>query len=218
MKSIKRIIGLLFLGLVLSSSNMNAQQEGFIGEIKMFGGTFAPRGWAFCDGQLLAISSNTALFSILGCQYGGDCRTTFALPDFRGRAAISAGRGPGLQNYPQASRGGSEFTTLTQAQLPSHNHIAAVSGGNTNLLLSTDNAVNEVPQPGDVPAVVNFPGSLGAQRVKAYGPPSNTVNGQSVGGNVTIGSTGGSQQVDKRQPFLTVRYIICLQGVFPSRS
>lgn len=217
MNSIKKIIGLLFVCFFLSSAPVKAQ-EGFIGEIRMFAGTFPPRTWAFCEGQLLSISQNQALFSIIGCQYGGDCRTTFALPDLRGRVAISAGRGPGLQNYAQASRGGSEYTILTQAQLPSHSHSASMSGGSANLLLSTDAATRNIPQAGDVPAAPQFGSGLSAQKVKAYGSANNTVNGQALGGNIAVGFTGGSQQVDKRQPYLAVRYIICLQGVFPSRN
>jgi len=96
--------------------------EPFIGEISMFGGNFAPRNWAFCDGQLLAISQNTALFSLLGTIYGGDGRTTFALPDLRGRVPIHSGNGPGLSNYRVGQKGGTETVTLNVTQIPSHNH------------------------------------------------------------------------------------------------
>ena len=99
------------------------QSDPFIAEIIMFGGNFAPRGWAFCDGQLLPISQNTALFSILGTTYGGDGRTTFALPDLRGRTAIHPGTGPGLSNRRLGESGGSETNTMTIGQMPSHNHI-----------------------------------------------------------------------------------------------
>ncbi|MFY1113097.1 MAG: tail fiber protein, partial [Methanosarcinaceae archaeon] len=96
--------------------------EPFIGEIRMFAGNFAPRGWAFCDGQLLPISQNTALFSILGTTYGGDGRTTFGLPDLRGRVPVHAGSGPGLSTVRLGDTGGAETVTLSQAQMPSHNH------------------------------------------------------------------------------------------------
>ncbi|PSN11862.1 phage tail protein, partial [filamentous cyanobacterium CCT1] len=92
----------------------------FVGEIRMFAGNFAPRGWAFCNGQLIAISQNTALFSLLGTLYGGDGRTTFALPDLRGRTPIHAGQGAGLSDYPLGSRGGVEQVALTTEQLPAH--------------------------------------------------------------------------------------------------
>ena len=101
-------------------SSMSA--EPFIGEISMFAGNFAPRGWAFCEGQLLPIAQNQSLFSILGTTYGGDGRTTFGLPDMRGRVSIHPGTGPGLTNYRLGNKGGSETTTLTTNQLPSHNH------------------------------------------------------------------------------------------------
>ncbi len=102
-------------------------QEPFVAQISLFGGNFAPRGWAFCDGQLLAISQNTALFSLLGTTYGGDGRTTFALPDMRGRALLHAGGGPGLTFRGLGDKSGAEEITLTVQQMPSHNHGASVS-------------------------------------------------------------------------------------------
>ena len=101
--------------------------EPFIGEISMVAFTFAPRGWAFCDGQLLAISQNTALFSLIGTTYGGDGRTTFALPDLRGRVPLHMGNGPGLTSRPEGQKGGSETVTLTVSQMPAHNHQANAS-------------------------------------------------------------------------------------------
>ncbi|MFY7671342.1 phage tail protein [Tenacibaculum sp. MEBiC06402] len=184
----------------------------------MFAGNFAPRGWAFCDGQLLPISQYSALFSILGTTYGGDGRTTFALPDFRSRTPIHEGTGPGLPTYRLGQKVGSYYNILTVAQLPSHTHVLIPGATGNNLQLSTDNGTREIPQAGDVPSVANFPGSLGAQRVKAYGPPVNTVNGQALGGSFTVGNTGGSQQVNNMQPSIAINYIICMQGLFPSRS
>src|SRR3954468_23228168 len=96
--------------------------EPFLGEIRMFGGNFAPRGWAFCNGQILSIAQNTALFSLLGTTYGGNGQTTFGLPDLRGRVAVSAGQGPGLSNYSLGELAGSESVTLTSANMPAHNH------------------------------------------------------------------------------------------------
>ncbi|WP_442265455.1 phage tail protein [Tenacibaculum sp. ZS6-P6] len=220
MNSTKKIIGLLFIVFSLSGSIKAEAQEAYLGEIRMFAGNFAPRGWAFCDGQLLAISSNNALFSLLGTMYGGDGRTTFALPDLRGRVPMSAGLHPGSSyNYRVGQRGGIESPTLSTLQMPQHNHTASVSGGGGNILLSTDSAQRSTPQAGDVPASAQFGSGLSATQVKAYGPPTNTVNGQTVsGGNVTIGFTGASQPYENRQPYTIVRYIICLQGVYPSRS
>ncbi len=191
--------------------------EPFIGQIVMFAGNFAPRSWAFCDGQLLAISSNTALFSILGTTYGGDGRTTFALPDLRGRAPIAPGHGPGLSDYRLGQRGGLESVTLSLAQMPSHNHIAS-GGATSNVKLSTDDAVRTTPQAGDVPAVGNFTSGIATEKVKSFGPANNTVDGQSITSGITIGNNGGSQFHENRPPFLAVNYIIALQGTYPSRN
>ena len=195
--------------------------EPFIGEIVMFGGNFAPRGWAFCDGQLLAISQNTALFSILGTTYGGDGRTTFALPDLRGRAPIGPRNGPGLSDYRLGQRGGVETVTLTINQMPSHNHLTQNNPAtDQHIQLSTDNAVNETPSSGDVPAVGNYADGLTTKKVKNFGPASNTVNGQTISANagLNILNNGGSQPHTNVQPFLAVNYIIALVGTFPSRN
>ena len=215
-----KFLGLLFICL-LSTITSNAQ-EPMLGEVRIFAGNFAPRGWAFCDGQLLPISTNSALFSLLGTMYGGDGRTTFGVPDLRGRVAMSAGRHPGSNhNYRQGQMGGAEDRVLSLAQLPSHNH--SVSNGSaigSHVLLSKNNAVRETPITGDVPASANFTQGISNQSVKSFGPPANLVNGQAIGGasSVIINNNGGSQSVDSRQPYVVVRYIIALQGIFPSRS
>ncbi|WP_237276231.1 phage tail protein [Tenacibaculum ovolyticum] len=195
----------------------------FLGQIVLFGGNFAPRGWALCEGQLLPISQYSALFSILGTIYGGDGRTTFALPDLRGRAAISSGRGPGLSDRRLGSRSGQEVHTLTTLEMPSHNHLTTnTSATDQHIQLSTTKAVNDTPQTGDVPAAAQFGAGLGATPVKAFGPPTagNVVNGQTLSGNagLTILNNGGSQAHNIMQPYLTTNYIIALQGVFPSRN
>ena len=165
--------------------------EGYIGEIRLFGGNFAPRSWAFCDGQLLPISQNTALFSILGTMYGGDGRTTFALPDLRGRAPLGVGHGPGLQDVRQGEKGGSETVTLTAAQLPSHNHQLKVAGEEGN---------KKQPSEGFL----------------AVGSYHSTADDTAPSDAIT--NTGANQPVSVVQPFLGLRYIICLQGIFPSRG
>lgn len=221
MNSIKKIIGLLFIAFCLSSTTANAQ-EPILGEVRIFAGNFAPRGWAFCDGQLLPISQNSALFSLLGTMYGGDGRTTFGLPDLRGRVAMSAGRHPGSNyNYRQGQMGGAEQRVLSLAQLPQHSHsVSNGSGVGSHVLLSTDGGVRDTPIAGDVPAAAQIGSGFGATKVNAYGPATNTVNGQAVGGasSVIINNNGGSQAVDSRQPYTVLRYIIALQGIFPSRS
>jgi microcystin-dependent protein len=188
----------------------------FLAEIVMFGGNFAPRGWAFCDGQLLPISQYSALFSILGTTYGGDGRTTFALPDMRGRAAIHAGNGPGLSDRRLGAKGGSETNTLNTTQLPSHNHT-----GTGKLVVSNAPAAASDPT-GGVPAVANGrvvsgAGNGGQVQVNGWGTTGNG-HGANNGVAVTINNTGGNQSVNNMQPWLAINYIIALQGVFPSRS
>ena len=172
----------------------------FIGEIMLFGGTFAPRGWAFCDGQLLAISSNTALFSLLGTTYGGDGRTTFGLPDLRGRAPLHAGHGPGLTNRVIGSRGGSERVALSASQVASHSHAP---------FASTDEATSSGPiepsPPGGVLADTNA-------ALYATAAPDTAMNADAVG------DTGGGQPHDNMMPYAVVSYCIALVGVFPSRN
>lgn len=171
--------------------------EPFIGQIMGFGGNFAPRGWAFCDGQLLPISSNSALFSILGTIYGGDGRTTFALPDLRGRVAIQHGNGPGLQNYPQGSKGGAETHTLTVAEIPSHNHTMNAEG----IAANSNNARNNLL-------------ALAQQPIFAQPDPQQ----EFTMANESIGNTGGGNAFNIRDPYLAISWIIALQGTFPSRS
>ncbi|WP_417799987.1 phage tail protein [Tenacibaculum sp.] len=195
--------------------------EPFLGQITMFGGNFAPRGWAFCDGQLLAISQNTALFSILGTTYGGDGRTTFALPDLRGRAPIGPRNGPGLSDYRLGQRGGVETVTLNITQMPSHNHATQNNtAADQHIQLSADAGIRSTPQAGDVPAGASFGSGISATPVNAYGPANNTVNGQTISANagLNILNTGGNLPHTNVQPYLAVNYIIALVGVFPSRN
>lgn len=199
----------------------------FLAQIVMFGGNFAPRGWSFCDGQLLSIASNTALFSILGTTFGGDGRTTFALPDLRGRVAIHSGNrsaGPGLTPRPLGQRSGQESVTLNQLQIPSHTHFTSASStAQSTLMLSSEASSSAAPVAS---------GSLG----KVSAPPKSSNNAQiyngeqpyvaqhidsvqtAVGTTVTVQPTGGSQAHNNMQPFNTVNYIIAMVGTFPSRS
>lgn len=164
-------------------------QVGFIGEVKLFAGNFAPRGWALCNGQLLAINNNQALFSILGTTYGGDGRTTFALPDLRGRVAVSPGTGPGLSTYRLGQRGGSEYHTQTVAESPNMNY--PIPAFETEF-----EKISSLPR--------------GASSVITTGSAPNT--------KIYTERTGGNQSMNNVQPFLSVNYIICLNGVYPSRS
>ncbi|MCP5424477.1 MAG: phage tail protein [Gammaproteobacteria bacterium] len=169
--------------------------EPFVGEIRMFAGNFAPRGWAFCDGQLLAVSQNDALFSLLGTIYGGDGRTTFGLPDLRGRIPIHAGHGSGLSERRLGSKGGEEKVTLTTNQLPSHTHP---------LQASTQNAVQTSPGNN----VLAQPTSIDLYRVTA---PDADLSGDA------ITDVGGNRSHTNLMPFLCVNFIIALVGIYPSR-
>lgn len=169
--------------------------EGFIGQIILFAGNFAPRNWAICNGQLLAISQNTAAFSILGTTYGGDGRTTFGLPDLRGRAAIGEGTGPGLPSVRLGQKTGSVENYLTVNQLPSHNHGVS--------LPAKEEANTDTPNNHFI-AGAGFNG---------FGITSDTTMGALPQNNV-----GGGQAVNNMQPSLVANYIICLYGTFPSRS
>ena len=180
--------------------------EGTIAEVRIFAGNFAPRNWAFCEGQLLAINSNQALFSIIGTIYGGDGRTTFALPDLRGRTAIGPGHGPGLSSYREGQKGGVEHVTLNITQIPSHNHLAS----------GTVKPLAKNGQPDESNPGGQFPSSL-TNSTEGYAEAANRVMGQSDV-TVTVLNNGGSQSHENRQPWLSIYYIICLQGVFPSRS
>lgn len=173
----------------------------FLGQIIMFGGNFAPRGWALCEGQLLPISSNTALFSILGTIYGGDGRTTFALPDLRGRFPTQQGSGPGLPPYSLGQRGGANQYTLVANQLPDHTHSGKIkaSGDAANTSDPTNNALALAEAYSD-------------QVLSDTSP-------QTKPGTVVIDpSGGGGQAYTVTPPFLAVNFIIALVGTFPSRN
>ena len=178
----------------------------FIAEIVMFGGNFAPRGWAYCNGQLLSIASNQALFSLLGTTYGGDGRTTFALPDLRGRIAMHPGTGPGLSTYRLGQRGGVESVILNATQIPSHTHVS------TGTIKCNFN-------PG-TPATATSPvnGMFAMAESKLYNTAAGDKSMASEGVAVTVGNTGGSLAHTNIQPFECVNYIIALVGTFPSRN
>lgn len=189
------------LGMALCLATMLVQpanvqaQDPFLGEIKWVAFTFAPRGWALCDGQVLPINQNQALFSLLGTTYGGDGRTTFALPDMRGRTPIHVGQGPGLSPYVLGQRAGEESHTLTVSEIPWHAHQAMASGAEATA----------VSPAGNVPAA--------KARVPLYGPGPATID---MGSGV-IAATGGSQPHNNMPPYITLNCIIALQGIFPSR-
>ncbi len=186
------------LAFTLAAPSAKAQSEPFLGEIKMVGFTFCPRGWAHADGNLLPIAQYSALFSLYGTTYGGDGRTTFALPDLRGRVPMHFGEAAGLSARRQGDRSGQESVTLTRAHMPAHNHQ-----------INTTNKARNAPDP------------KGALLVKL--PKKNDIysttgpaNGQMRQDMVTV--EGGGQPVNNMQPFLVVRFCVAVTGIFPSRS
>lgn len=174
--------------------------EQFIGQIMMFGGNFAPRSWAFCDGQLLPIANYSALFSILGTTYGGDGRTTFGLPDLRGRVPVHAGSGPGLPSVRLGQKGGQPAVVLTTNQMPAHAHSAVIA------------ATSPLPRGGDT-----SPDPTSAYNAQG-GVYAMEKNATMAADSVSVGQTGGNQSHDNMQPYQVVSYIIALEGIFPSRS
>lgn len=177
--------------------------ESYIGEIRIFGGNFAPQGWALCDGQLLAISENEALFTLIGTTYGGDGQTTFALPDLRGRAPIHQGTGTGLSPRNIGQPIGAEAVTLTTDQLPQHNHsLTANTNSNPGIITATDKSpVKNVPATGTV---------------EMYARPSEPL--VSMSANAIAPFVGGNQPHYNIQPYLAINFIISLYGIFPSRN
>jgi microcystin-dependent protein len=179
--------------------------EGTIGEIRMFAGTFAPRTWALCNGQLISIATNTALFSILGTTYGGNGQVNFALPDFQGRVAVGTGTGPGLPNVQLGQKAGTNTVTLTTANMPAHNHQVV---GNVNMPCWNDEGTT--PNPGS-----GFPAS--AAPANNYAPTSDAVMGN-IPVNLPTTVNGNSSPFSIMQPYLGMNYIICMFGIFPSRD
>ncbi len=186
-----------------------------LGTIQAFGFNFAPRGWAFCNGQLLPISQNTALFSLLGTIYGGDGRTTFALPDLRGRVMIGFGQGPGLSNHPIGQKSGAENTTLTVTNLPAHNHQASLSGSSVTLKASSSAGTS--PAPSSRSNVLSAATSGNIYTNKTPDVDLNVGN-DVASGSVTIGNTGGNIPFNNMQPYLAINVCIALVGIFPSRN
>jgi len=170
----------------------------FLAEVKMFAGNFAPRGYAFCSGQILAIAQNTALFSLLGTTYGGNGQTTFALPDLRGRVPIHQGQGPGLSSYTLGEMAGTETVTLTQNQLPAHSHLIAANSGAGNNAAPANNMV------------------LAASTARDRLYTTNAANVTLSPGSVS--QVGGSQPTPNIQPYLVLNFIIAIEGIYPSRN
>lgn len=176
--------------------------EGYIAEIRMFAGNFAPRNWAFCAGQIMPIAQNTALFSLLGTTYGGNGQTTFALPDLRGRVPVGTGQGPGLANVSLGEMAGSPTITLNVAQIPAHTHAMTASADGPTLNTASGNSL--------------------ASQSRANGGTMPNAYASGATSPVAMASqtsaSGGGQPVGIMQPYLGMNYVICLFGIFPSRN
>ncbi|MBL8252188.1 MAG: phage tail protein [Candidatus Competibacter sp.] len=170
----------------------------FVAEIRIFGFNFAPKGWAFCNGQLLPLSQNTALFSLLGTTYGGDGKTNFALPNIQGSVVMGPGQGPGLSLHDLGETGGSDTVTLLDSESPNHTHTLRIHAG--------DPADLNAPNPSRSLARSNGG--------NAYGPANSLV---AMSANA-VSPAGGGQPHNNLQPYLTLNYCIALQGVFPPRT
>ncbi|TDO73282.1 microcystin-dependent protein [Flavobacterium chryseum] len=183
--------------------------EEYIGIVKLFAGNFAPRGWALCNGQILSIAQNSALFAILGTTYGGNGQTTFALPNLQGAVALGAGNGNG-GSYVLGQVAGTPSVSLLTSNLPAHVHT-----GPGKISVSATNATDSTPVAG---SSIGIPGSI-VSRVftptLGYATATPSVD---LISNVTTGATGNNQPVSIMQPYLAMNYIICLEGIFPSRN
>lgn len=174
----------------------------FVAEIRIFPFNFAPKGWAFCNGQLMPISQNTALFSLLGTTYGGDGRSNFALPNLQGNAPMHPGQGPGLSLHDLGETGGSDTVTLLNSEIPIHSHnVNCIDGGRV---------AGQVGQPGN--AILVKTGGAPANAYTSSGIPNQTMSANMVA------PVGGDQPHNNMMPYLTLNFCIALQGVFPPRS
>jgi len=189
-------IGLVSTAIALSmiAPTAHAAADPLLGEIMWVPYNFCPRGWANADGQLLAISEHSALFSLLGTVYGGDGRTSFGLPDLRGRTAVHVGTGPGLSSYALGQKAGQEKVTLTTTQMPTHNHSVNASEGRSGK---------------------NANGSILGSGARVYDAP---IAASTQLDTTAIAPTGSSQPHENRPPYLVLRACIALQGIFPSAS
>lgn len=191
----KKYISILIL--ILCSNFKLYSQEQYLGEIRMFAGNFPPKGWALCNGQILPINQNQALFVLLGTTYGGNGQTNFALPDFRGKVPVHFGQGPGLSDYSLGQTGGSETATISISQMPAHTHQvnAVTAEGNQN------------SPAGNLPA-----------NTKDLDKEYSTSTADTTMNAAMIGYTGGGQAFSIKAPTNTVTFIIALTGIFPSRN
>lgn len=234
-KSMQNLLASSLIASVSLWAPHASASEPFIGQIMMFAGNFAPAGWAQCDGQLLAINQNAAMFSILGTMFGGDGETTFGLPDLRGRSPVHQGSGPGLPTATMGQKGGATSFSLNTNNLPNHSHSATASI--TSTAVSTLSGLSATLYGANVSGDKHLPGGnalASKSRTNIYSSDdvpnvamhtdSIEINGGTVNTTVTstssvsIGNTGGNQAVSHRSPYQVVNFIIALDGFYPSQS
>jgi microcystin-dependent protein len=182
--------------------------EGYISEIRMFAGNFPPRSWAFCNGAIQSIAQNTALFSLLGTTFGGDGQTTFALPDLRGRVPIHTGQGPGLSSYQLGQMAGQEQVTLIAANVAGHGHTVS---GNAGVAVATGDGQTPV-------AVNNYPAGKGDAIYSPATDNSSMAPASLSGITVAVQTPSGNIPISTQQPYIVMNFIICLEGIYPSRN
>lgn len=204
--------------------------EGTMSEIRIFAGNFAPKTWAFCQGQTLAVQSNQALFALIGTYYGGNGTTTFMLPDLRGRTAIGQGQGPGLAAYTIGEQVGTETVTLNTSQMGAHIHAVQVgpfsASGSGSFTLNAVDVPGDKSEPGGNFFAVDNTGSASPYVIQGPGdsPDLMSANATSITGvvvppqQVNLSTAGGSAAHNNMMPSIALNYIICIQGIFPSRN
>ena len=186
--------------LLCNQANITSMSDPFIGEIRIFAGNFAPNGWALCNGQLLQISQNTALYAVIGTTYGGDGKTNFALPNLQGQIPVQFGEGSGLSNRNLGASFGEETATLTANQMPAHSHSATIKGASTGTTNQPqDNLFGKIP------------------RTNMYSAPDAALTNMAEG-SISLQSAGGSLAHNNMQPYTTLNFIIAIHGLFPVRS
>ncbi|WP_205529793.1 phage tail protein [Pedobacter chitinilyticus] len=197
--------------------------DGTIGEIRIIAANFAPRNWAFCQGQTIPIQNNTALFAIIGTTFGGNGATNYMLPNFSGRVALGVGQRPGGSNYVWGQVGGEETHTLVTTEMPAHTHAGTISSGPVRLMVSADDSTLAVASAG---SVISAPGYLvtgGLAKTLGFNnaTPNTVLHPDSIKANntsMTLATAGGISAHNNMQPFLALNHIICMYGTFPSRN
>jgi len=198
--------------------------EGYIGEVRLFAGNFAPNSWEFCDGQLLPVGGNEELFSIIGNQFGGDGSSNFALPDLRGRLPVNpGGSAQGLDEIYWAERGGLQTVTLNEHQLPSHTHASTGTPNmRVHIMANSENGSSPSPNGKYLAKSVKPAGHADGEPVNTYSVSQDgaSVKGGGVSGSVHIqvNQTGGSQPHENRMPYIGINFIICINGHYPQRN